>query len=417
MSPRKTFFTVAAVIGAIILMMAAGRMMETVQVGYYHVIQTMYFGNIHVKSLPGTYLQAGADVYVYPNEETFFATTEKDADDDIQGADGFAVEFADASQCTISMTARIRLPSNDIDRKSLLEKSYLNYRTIEQKLVKPTVRAALVLTANMMTAQQSYDEMRQDFFFWAKDQIENAPYQTETEDRVIVDPITGKETTKKFRIISRDEFGKPLRQMNPLKGTGIEITNFEIKKFAYEGRVLGQISRQQEARMAVEQAKADTEKAKQEEERAEADGKKAVTIARYQEEEIKIKAVTQAQRDSAVALITANQELGVAVLATKSAEQTKLKEILLGQGESERKKLNLAADGALAVKGELYKYGIDRMANAYANRAVPSTYFAGGGGGGPDNEFAIFQKMVNLQMIETLGLDLTMPKGKQTARK
>jgi hypothetical protein len=372
MTPKGIFKLSASVIGVLILISIAESMMETVKVGEYHVTQTFYTGNIRAHSLPGTYLQAGSDVYIYPNEETFFATTEKDADDDTYGSDGITVEFADASQCTISMTARIRLPSNDMDRKGLLQKSFLNYRAIEQKLIKPTVRAVLVLTANMMTARESYDEKRQDFFYWAKDQIENAPYQTETEVRIVIDPLTNEETTRNFRVISLDDLGKPLRQDNPLEGTGIEITNFEIKKFAYEGRVRDKISRQQKERMAVAQAKV----------------------------------------DSAVAVIEAGQKLQVAIFDAKSAEQTKKKEILLGQGESERKKLNIAADGALSMKGELFKFGIGAMADAYAKRAVPSTYFSSGAGNSPDVDFSIFQKMVNLQMIETLGLDLSIPNGK-----
>lgn len=123
-------------------------------------------------------------------------------------------------------------------------------------------------------------------------------------------------------------------------------------------------------------------------------------------------AVAQAKADSAVAVIAAEQQVQVAILDAKAAEQTKKKEILLGQGEAERKKLNLAADGALSMKGELFKFGIGAMADAYAKRAVPSTYFSSGAGNSPDVDFSIFQKMVNLQMIETLGLDLSIPKGK-----
>ena len=59
---------------------------------------------------------------------------------------------------------------------------------------------------------------------------------------------------RKSKVIRKDDDGNILYEANPMKGTGIEIANFEIKTFIYEKNVREQIEEQQKARMAVETA-------------------------------------------------------------------------------------------------------------------------------------------------------------------
>ena len=56
---------------------------------------------------------------------------------------------------------------------------YLDYKDLEQKLVLPVVRIALRLTANLMSARESYSEQRADFVFWTWDQVQNGLYETD----------------------------------------------------------------------------------------------------------------------------------------------------------------------------------------------------------------------------------------------
>lgn len=102
------------------------------------------------------------DIYEFPNSETFFFTKElkegKAVDQSIE------VTFADGSRCHISGTARIIMPKTEAEAVYLTDKlGFRNYESIEDKLILPTVRKALILTANMMTAQESYSTKRADF--------------------------------------------------------------------------------------------------------------------------------------------------------------------------------------------------------------------------------------------------------------
>ena len=52
----------------------------------------------------------------------------------------------------------------------------------------------------------------------------------------VEDPITGKFTKTAMKVIRKDSSGNPVYQQNPLKDTGIVLSNFEIKQFRYDIR-------------------------------------------------------------------------------------------------------------------------------------------------------------------------------------
>ena len=93
--------------------------------------------------------------------------------------------------------------------------------------------------------------------------------------------------------------------------------------------------------MQVQTAIAQAREAEQRRITAQANGEAEVMKARYTKEVEKVQAETQAK-----------QRLEVAKLDALAAEQTKRKEILLGEGESTRKRLVMQADGALQLKIE-----------------------------------------------------------------
>ena len=294
---------------------------------------------------------------------------------------------------------RIILPSSEPQAIELISKyGYMDYKDQEQKLVLPVVRNALRLTSNLMSARESYSEQRADFVFWTWDQVQNGLYETTEETRKVVDPVSGQEVTKTFKIIRKDDGGNPVYQRNPLKGLGITLANFEVKLFDYTDKVRAQISTQQTALMAVAKAKA--QQAEQEALMAEAEGKANVARAKYEEEEKKIRAV-----------VGARQRLEVADLDRQAAGEKKQEQILLGQGEAERKRLVLKADGALKQKLEAYVQAQQLWANAFAQRQVPSLVMGGGGAGDTDKSTTNFAQMMQLLVANQMGLDLSMPKG------
>ncbi len=302
----------------------------------------------------------------------------------------------------------------------------------EQELIMKVIRNALRLTANLMSARESYSEKRSDFLFWAWNQIQNGLYETTDELRKVIDPVSGQEVTKKFKVIKTDKDGNPTYQQSPLEGLGITLANFDIKKFKYSDKVVEQIAEQQEAYMAVETARANALKAEQDARTKELEGKALVMEAKYQEEEVKIRAVVKAEQEKEVeviaaqkkveveekakeqALVEANKKLEVTEIAKREAAEYKEQQILQGEGEAKKKSLILAADGALQQKLLTYERVMAAFAKAYSMRNVPQLIMGGNGGGtglGTDQHALDFTQAMSLLVAKTLGLNLNVPEG------
>ncbi len=387
------------------------KIFETVNKGTYQIKQAAVSGSMSAKLTPGLWLQLFGDIQTWPKAETFYFTA--DQEEGARYDQSMEVRFNDGSLCNISGTCRIILPVSEQQVLDLvLTAGFRSYEDMEQKLIKPVLRNALRLTANLMSARESYSDKRPDFIMWAWDQIQNGLYQTSEETRKVDDPVSGEQVTKTFKIIKQDGAGSPFYQKNPLEGLGITLANFEVKVFVYAEKVQQQISTQQEALMAVATARAKAQQAEQEALTKEAEGKANVMKAKYENEEKKVRAVVEAQKEKEVGIIGAERELRVAELQKRAAAETKQKEILLGQGEAERKRLVLLADGALKQKLETYTAVMQQWADAFSKRQVPHIIMGGAGAGGnTDSQTVDFNQALSLLIMGQLGLDLTMPKG------
>ena len=387
---------------------------DTVEKGTYQVKQAAVSGTMDAKMTPGIWLQAWGDIDVWPKAETFFFTHDNDTEGDVDIDTSMEVRFNDGSMCKISGTARVIMPITKIEAIALTTiRGHKTYLDVQEKLIKPTVRNVLRSTANLMSARESYSEKRPDFVTWSRDQITNGVYVTTETTKEVKDLVTGEMIWKHVKKISLGEDGLPMYQANPMKDTGIELKNFEIKSFVYEKKVQKQISSQQEARMAVETAKAQAEKAEQDRLTIEAEGKAKVATAKYEEEQIKMRAVVVAQRDKEVKVIEGEKIKDFAKLEKEAALETKQKNILEGQGLAEKRRLVLAADGALKQKLATFESVQKYWADAYATRNVPmynitSAGAGEGSGANLDMETKIFQQNMNLLMLKQLGLDMSI---------
>ncbi len=417
------------ILGVIILvgLVSGTKLVETVEKGTYQVKQAAITGNMTAKMDPGMWGQFFGDIVVWPKAETYFFTSSKDTKGDTAIDKSIEVRFNDGSLCNIGGTLRIILPTSESEAISLVTaRGHKKYIDAQEKLVLPHVRNVLRTTANLMSARESYSTKRSQFVTWSRDQIQNGVYQTETEIRPEKDLVSGETIMKSFQKIKEID-GLPQYQANPLEGTGILVKQFEVKKFKYEEKVRKQIAKQQEALMAVATAKAKAAEAEQDKLTIVAQGKAKVASAKYEEEQKKVRAVVEAQknkevqelnadRDKNVAETQANKRLEVAKLDRKAAVETKEEQILLGEGEATRKQLVLAADGALAQKLKTYEAIMDTWANAYSKRKVP-TIIMGGSGTGPKAEGSVdsnaiqMADVLSLMALKQLGLNLDMPTG------
>lgn len=325
------------------------------------------------------------------------------------------MRFNDGLLCRISGTTRILLPVSEQDAINLVVCEGC------RKLSGPGAEAdiarhSLRLTANLMSARESYSEKRADFIFWPWDQIQNSLYETIEETRKVQDLGSGEMVTKTFKIIKRDAEGNPIYQRNPLQGLGLRLANFEIKEFRYADKVKRQIAAQQEALMAVATARANAQRAEQDALTMEAQGKAKVMEAKYEKEQEKIKAVVEAQEHKEVAITQAQKELEVARLQKDAAELQKAREILLGEGEAARKRLVMQADGALAQKLATYESVMHKFAEEFAKQKwVPEVTMAGNHNGPSGNEAANLINLLTAQTVRELGLEMQIPKNRTTA--
>jgi len=408
------FVAVLVVIGAMSLPM----IVDTVEKGTYQVKQAAVSGTMDAKMTPGLWLQAWGDIDVWPKADTFFFTHDNDTEGDIDIDTSMEVRFNDGSMCKISGTARVIMPTTKDEAIALTTvRGHKTYKDVQEKLIKPTVRNVLRSTANLMSARESYSEKRPDFVTWSRDQITNGVYVTEETTKEVEDLVTGEKIWKRVKKIRMGEDGLPMYQMNPMEGTGIELKNFEIKSFVYEKKVQKQIASQQEARMAVETAKAKAEKAEQDRLTIEAEGKAKVATAKYEKEQEKIRAVVAAQQAKEVKVIQGQQMKEFAALERDAAKLNKERNILDGQGLAEKRRLVLAADGALKQKLSTFEAVQKDWADAYARRNVPAYYQTGGAGeagssdGNLDLQTRQFMQMINIMTAKQLGLDLSIQAG------
>jgi regulator of protease activity HflC (stomatin/prohibitin superfamily) len=395
---------VVALIVLLIVVVVIGGLYAVVPAGYYQISQQWFTGTVDAKMEPGLWFPIG-HTWDWPKEKTFFFTHDRDTKGDTDKNYSIEVRFNDGSICHISGTCRVIFPVSKSDAINLISKSgYTNPDEVMTKLVLPTLRNSLSMSANLMSARQSYSEKRPDFISWSYDQIQHGMFDTTEEWKKVDDPITGEKVSRYVKVIKRDKDGKPLHLFNPLKGTGITLANFEVKKFDYSKEVAAQIAKQQSAIMDVETARAEAQKAEQNKLTERAKGEAEAIKAKWEEETKKARQVVTAQQKKEVAEIEAAQKLKVAELGKQAAAQTKDAEILLAEGEAKARELKMKADNYQAMKINAWEKTQLAWAEAFRTRPVPHTIM--GTGGDTDKSFISGQEMLQLMSMKALGFDI-----------
>ena len=317
------------------------------------------------------------------------------------------VRFNDGGHGTIFGSINYELPT-DNEHLYLLHTKFGSQNAIQKQLIEVVVNKSVYMTGPLMSSKESYAERRTSLINYIEDQIQNGVYKTTQRDIKTKDPITGSEKTVTVVEITLDEHGNPLRQEKSVLGTyGIRTSNFAVTKLPYDETVENQIKQQQELTMKVQTAVASAKEAEQRAITVAKEGEANAAKAKWEQEVIKAKEVTQAQ-----------QQLEVAVLNAKAAEQTKREQILLGEGEGTRKKLVMQADGGLDPKLQTLK-DINRMwAEAFSKfqgNLVPSVIMGDNGGKVPSSA----NDLISLLMARNanqLGLDMSVTGRAATAK-
>jgi len=312
------------------------------------------------------------------------------------------IRFNDNGHGTLVGSIQYEVPLDKLNLYNLYTK-FGSQEAIQKQLIETVVNKATYLTGSLMSSKQSSAEMRNDLIKYIEDQIENGVYQTTQKDIRVKDPLNEQiEKTVTIVEITRDKNGQISRQeKGVLSQFGLKPFNFSIKQLNYDETVEGQIKKQQDLAMQVQTSIAQAKQAEQRKQTVEMEGQANAAKAKWDQEVVKAQAVTQAE-----------QQREVAKLERDAAEFTKQKLILEGQGESEKKKLVMFADGALTQKLQAYLAVNEKYADAiskYQGAWVPSVVMGGGQSGSANGAQALID-LLQAKTAKDLALDLSVPK-------
>jgi hypothetical protein len=310
------------------------------------------------------------------------------------------VRFNDAGHATMAGSVQFDMPM-DNEHLNRVQAKFGTEEAVKKQLLETVVNKCLYMTGPMMSSKESYAEKRSYLINFVEDQISNGIFQTVAKDTTIKDMMTGAEKLVASVEIVRGKDGQPARQEEAvLKEFGIRAFNFSIEKLDYDKTVEAQIQQQQQMTMAVQTAIAEAKKAEQAAITAEANGKAAAATAKWAQEAVKATAVTIAEKDR-----------DSCKLVAEAAEFKKKAAILEGEGESTKRRLILAADGALQKKLETYQAVQQMWAEAfskYTGSIVPATIMGGGFNG--QNGATTFMDIMAAKAAKDLSLDMSVPK-------
>lgn len=335
----------------------AGRFGEDVDAGEIVVIQDPIDGELHIYTEPGWVNQNFGTATHYKKSFQFWFSNKKSGDDSKD--ESVKIRFNDGGHATISGSCRVNLPT---DEKSMrkLHTEFRSQEAIEQALVKTTLEKSIYMTGPLMSSKESYAEKRNDLLSFIEDQAINGVYKTITREVKVKDELSNSEKTTAIVEIATANGSQIRQERSPIKSYNLTLQALSINSIDYDKVVEAQIASQQQAIMQVQTAMANSKKAEQDAITAEMQGKAAATKAKWDQEVTKAQLVTKAESDLAV------QEL-----STKQAALYKQQQILEGEGEAAKKKLIMAADGALDKKLEAWvtseKYKWDAFAKFQGN--------------------------------------------------
>lgn len=306
------------------------------------------------------------------------------------------VMFNDNGTGVLEGSYQVELPL-DVPHLTPLHTKFNTQEAIEKSLIQATTNKVVYMTGPLMSSKESSAERKTDLIRYITDQIDYGVYRTVQKVMTVEDQMSKEKRTVTIAEISMRD-GRPERQeKSALSEYGIKIVNFAPRELLYDDTVKKQIADQQKITMEVQTARAQALEAEQRRITAEADGKAAVMKAQYEEEEKKIRAI-----------VSADQRKEVARRDKEAAEFLKQKLILEGQGEGEKKRIIMSADGALEKKLDTYEKVMGRFAQEFGKQKwVPEVQMGGTTSGGRNAA----QDMIDILATKTardLGLDMKM---------
>lgn len=387
---KITTISIVAILMILFFSMSS-KLCEDVDASEICVIQDWYDGELHVYTEQGLKPQWFGTVTKYKKSFQFWFSKHKDQGEDRDQS--IPVRFNDGGKATVSGSVRINMPV-DVLSMSRLHSDFRSQEAIESALIRTTLEKSVYMTGPLMSSKESNAEKRNYLLSYIEDQSLNGVYKTITKEIKVKDELSSVDKTITVVEVA-EKNGIPIRtETSPLKKYNIGMSGLSINSVIYDPTVEKQIAVQQDATMKVQTAMAKAKEAEQDAITVEQQGKASAAKAKWEQEVLKAKAVTEAE-----------QQLEVQTLATKTAELFKKEQTLIGEGEGARKKASMIANGALEEKLEAYKtvqkYWADAFSK-YNGSIVPQIQSGGSNVNGATN----FMELMSAKFAKDLTIDL-----------
>jgi regulator of protease activity HflC (stomatin/prohibitin superfamily) len=392
MSTSKIIKYVLIALVAIISIPTINSLYENVDAGEVVIVQDPLDGELHVFNHPGFIWQGGGKATHYKKSNQYWFTAPKtDQDPDLS----LSVKWNDGGHAKISGSVRYDLP---LEEKQLiaLHSTFGSQDAIEVSLIKTNIEKAVYMTGPLMSSKESYAERRNEIIADIEDQASKGVYRTEQVETKSIDPLTNEEKLITKVVIVKDSMGRNLRQeISPIVTSGIRLYNISINGMDYSKDVEAQIQTQQKATMQVQTAIANAKRAEQDAITIAKQGEAEAAKAKWDQEVIKARVVTEAEAKNKVAQYE-----------VQTAELNKRKQILEGEGEAAKKRLVMQADGALEQKLKAYIEVQGFWAEAfskYTGNVVPQVQT---GGSATSNGALNFMDVMGAKAARDLAIDI-----------
>ena len=384
LNTKHVIAAVAAVI-AIIFISCLGRIGEDVKNEQIVVNQFPFTGKMEYWTSPGFQWQwFGKTTAYYKTSQLWFGAEDEDKR---QLGNPIPVIFNDASEGLIFGSLRVKLPT-DTKYLERIQTDYNGMDRLMTDLVRPTVVKVIYASGPLMSAFESYAEKKNDLIEYITDQLNNGVYKTTVKHVETIDQITGEKKNVKVASLIPDADapnGFARSENSPFAYYGLEIGQVAVAKIGYAEKVMRQIAQQQEANMLIATSKAQAVASQQEAIRLEEQGKAVAMQAKWEQEKVKIVAVTKAQ-----------QEFEVARLAALKANEEAKK--IKAEGEAEAFRQRKLVEAGLSPK-ERAEYEMKTkigVAEALSKTQWPTIVMSGNGGSNSAMDVIALKQMTDL---------------------
>ena len=381
----KTLIAGAVAVLAIVFISLLGKIGEDVKNEEIVVNQRPFTGQMEYWTTPGYKWQwFGKTTHYFKTSQLWFGAEDEDK---LQLGNPIPVIFNDASEGMIYGSLRVKLPTET----KYLERIQTDYNGMDRlmtDLVRPTVVKVIYASGPLMSAFESYAEKKNDLIEYITDQLNNGVYKTTVKHVETIDPITGEKKTVKVASLIPDvdaPNGFTRSENSPFAYYGLEIGQVAVAKIGYAEKVMRQIAQQQEANMLIATSKAQAVASQQEAIRLEEQGKAVAMQAKWEQEKVKIVAVTKAQQEYEVARLAA-------LKANEEAKKIK------AEGEAEAFRQRKFVEAGLSPK-ERAEYEMKTrigIAEALSKTQWPTVVMSGGNSSNSAMDVIALKQMTDL---------------------